>query len=262
MNPLKPVRFYGSALPRPRYVEDGELSHERVDPPAPVNDSLLKWAKDANWSMGGLSFKRVRMQGKIEGRLSKLKNYAEDDDEGIPQKPKRRPRASPSKGSPEAALKKASSTSMKRKGYSGAVKGQHGKDALETPLVLKKAAAIHPLGPWGEEDGPTSRRVSPRLHASTPSIPLSPIKPLSQSSPPGAPTSNVSQSIEFPVQRRRLSRGIPDEDTDSEVNWEEFSRLRNKPLRRSSRVTSVRRSFKDFTVSVASDSDHEETPHS
>jgi hypothetical protein len=34
---------------------------DRVDPPAPVNDTLLSWAHEAHWSMGGLSAKRLRL---------------------------------------------------------------------------------------------------------------------------------------------------------------------------------------------------------
>ncbi|XP_074591056.1 uncharacterized protein LOC141846931 [Curcuma longa] len=70
---LGPGRFYGSSLPRPRFFADDE----RVDPPAPVSDPLLSWANEAHWSMGGLSFSRHRLQGRIEGSIKKLRAQQE-----------------------------------------------------------------------------------------------------------------------------------------------------------------------------------------
>ncbi|XP_031253418.1 uncharacterized protein LOC116111359 [Pistacia vera] len=70
--PLGPGKFYGSSLPRPRIYTDTKFNSERVDPPVPVMDPLLSWANEAHWSMGGLSFKRLRLQGRIEGSVSKL----------------------------------------------------------------------------------------------------------------------------------------------------------------------------------------------
>ncbi|KAF9588093.1 hypothetical protein IFM89_007334 [Coptis chinensis] len=70
---LKPAKFYGSSLPRPQIYTDIKFNEERVDPPLSILDPLLDWAKDAHWSMGGLSFKRVRHQGKIEGNIKKLR---------------------------------------------------------------------------------------------------------------------------------------------------------------------------------------------
>ncbi|XP_038888811.1 uncharacterized protein LOC120078599 [Benincasa hispida] len=71
--PLGPGKFYGSSLPRPRYYTDVKLNDERVDPPTPVLDPLLSWANEAHWSMGGLSFNRLRLQGRIEGNVHKLR---------------------------------------------------------------------------------------------------------------------------------------------------------------------------------------------
>jgi len=68
---LGPGRFYGSGLPRPRVFPG-----DRVDPPAPVTDALLCWAREAHWSMGGLAAKRLRMQGRIEGNLVKIRRTA------------------------------------------------------------------------------------------------------------------------------------------------------------------------------------------
>ncbi|KAF7046118.1 hypothetical protein CFC21_055167 [Triticum aestivum] len=71
---LGPGRFYGGGLPRPRVFPG-----DRVDPPAPVTDALLCWARDAHWSMGGLAAKRLRLQGRIEGNLVKLRRAASRD---------------------------------------------------------------------------------------------------------------------------------------------------------------------------------------
>ncbi|GFS41137.1 hypothetical protein Acr_00g0072630 [Actinidia rufa] len=75
--PLGPGKFYGSSLPRPRIYTDVKLNDFRVDTPAPVLDSLMSWANEAHWSMGGLSFKRLRLQGRIEGSVTKLRRQQE-----------------------------------------------------------------------------------------------------------------------------------------------------------------------------------------
>lgn len=77
MLPLGPGKFYGSSLPRPRIYTETKLNPERVDPPVPVMDSFLSWANEAHWSMGGLSFKRLRLQGRIEGSVSRLRQERE-----------------------------------------------------------------------------------------------------------------------------------------------------------------------------------------
>lgn len=74
---LGPGKFYGSSLPRPRFYTDIKFNDTRVDPPVPVNDPLLSWAEEAHWSMGGLSHQRLRMQGKIEGNVQKLRKEKE-----------------------------------------------------------------------------------------------------------------------------------------------------------------------------------------
>ncbi|XP_055807745.1 uncharacterized protein LOC129876355 [Solanum dulcamara] len=68
---LGPGKFYGSSLPRPRFYENP--NGERVDPPVSVLDPFMSWAEEAHWSMGGLSFKRLRLQGRIEGNIKKLR---------------------------------------------------------------------------------------------------------------------------------------------------------------------------------------------
>ncbi|KAH6780599.1 hypothetical protein C2S52_011836 [Perilla frutescens var. hirtella] len=74
---LGPGKFYGSSLPRPRFYTDVKFNDERVDPPPPVTDPFMAWAQDAHWSMGGLSFKRHRLQGRIEGNVEKLRAQRE-----------------------------------------------------------------------------------------------------------------------------------------------------------------------------------------
>ncbi|KAG9456916.1 hypothetical protein H6P81_001424 [Aristolochia fimbriata] len=78
--PLGLGKFYGSSLPRPRFYSDVKLNEERVDPPLPVMEPFLSWAREAHWSMGGLNFKRVRLQGKIEGNISKLRKISDKAD--------------------------------------------------------------------------------------------------------------------------------------------------------------------------------------
>ncbi|KAL5981778.1 hypothetical protein ACLOJK_015842 [Asimina triloba] len=91
---VKPGRFYGSSLPRPRIYTDVKLNKERVDPPMSVLEPFLSWANDAHWSMGGLSFKRHRLQGRIEGRIQKLRD-AMDDHREEPKRKKAKTAPSP-----------------------------------------------------------------------------------------------------------------------------------------------------------------------
>ncbi|XP_054790607.1 uncharacterized protein LOC129296035 [Prosopis cineraria] len=70
---LGPGKFYGTSLPRPRIYNDVKFNDHRVDPPVPVADPFMSWANEAHWSMGGLSLKRLRLQGKIEGNVNKLR---------------------------------------------------------------------------------------------------------------------------------------------------------------------------------------------
>ncbi|XP_058780027.1 uncharacterized protein LOC131653767 [Vicia villosa] len=76
--PSKPVRFYGSSLPRPRIHVNSDGS-DRVDPPLSVTEPLMSWAQEAHWSIGGLSFKRLRLMGKIEGNVEKLRTQREKE---------------------------------------------------------------------------------------------------------------------------------------------------------------------------------------
>ncbi|WVZ14712.1 hypothetical protein V8G54_012278 [Vigna mungo] len=74
---LGPGKFYGTSLPRPRIYTDVKFNDHRVEPPVPVTDPLMSWAEEAHWSMGGLSFKRLRLQGKIEGNVQRLRSQRE-----------------------------------------------------------------------------------------------------------------------------------------------------------------------------------------
>ncbi|KAH7365764.1 hypothetical protein KP509_18G044500 [Ceratopteris richardii] len=88
--PLKLTQFYGHSVPRPRIYSDVKLNDHRVDPPVSVNDALLCWASEAHWSMGGLSLKRSRAQGRVEGSVRKLREFEEDEDDASPVKSAKR----------------------------------------------------------------------------------------------------------------------------------------------------------------------------
>ncbi|CAH8314540.1 unnamed protein product [Eruca vesicaria subsp. sativa] len=75
---IRPVEFYGNALPRPRFFDNPKFNSHRVDPPLSVLDPLLSWAREAHWSMGGLNFTRLRLQGRIEGNVDKLRAQLEN----------------------------------------------------------------------------------------------------------------------------------------------------------------------------------------
>ncbi|CAN7014861.1 hypothetical protein IGI04_013340 [Brassica rapa subsp. trilocularis] len=81
---IRPVEFYGNALPRPRFFANPQFNSHRVDPP------LLSWARDAHWSTGGLNFTRLRLQGRIEGDVDKLRAQLEDSSPGDSEKKKKR----------------------------------------------------------------------------------------------------------------------------------------------------------------------------
>ncbi|CDY25249.1 BnaA02g22070D [Brassica napus] len=74
---IRPVEFYGNSLPRPRFFDNPKFNSHRVDPPLSVLDPLLSWAREAHWSMGGLNFTRLRLQGRIEGNVDKLRAQLE-----------------------------------------------------------------------------------------------------------------------------------------------------------------------------------------
>ncbi|CAH2077698.1 unnamed protein product [Thlaspi arvense] len=74
---IRPTEFYGNGLPRPRFFDNPQFNSHRVDPPLSVLDPLLTWARDAHWSMGGLNFTRLRLQGRIEGNVDKLRAQLE-----------------------------------------------------------------------------------------------------------------------------------------------------------------------------------------
>lgn len=49
-------------------------------------DPLLSWANEAHWSMGGLSLQRLRLQGRIEGNVNKLRLQRERVEKNSPGK--------------------------------------------------------------------------------------------------------------------------------------------------------------------------------
>ncbi|KAL7175476.1 hypothetical protein ACSBR2_029135 [Camellia fascicularis] len=53
-----------SSPPRPQIYTDIKFNGERVVPPSSVTDPLMAWAK----SVGGLEFKCLHLQGRIEGK--------------------------------------------------------------------------------------------------------------------------------------------------------------------------------------------------
>ncbi|XP_057950995.1 uncharacterized protein LOC131145827 [Malania oleifera] len=75
---LAPGKFYSGRLPRPRLYDDVKLNGHRVDLPLSVLDPLVSWAHQAHWSMGGLSFTRHRLHGRIEGCIKKLRAQSEE----------------------------------------------------------------------------------------------------------------------------------------------------------------------------------------
>ncbi|CAA7050156.1 unnamed protein product [Microthlaspi erraticum] len=74
---IRPVEFYGNGLPRPYVFDSPQFNSHRVDPPLSALDPLLSWARDAHWTMGGLNFTRLRLQGRIEGNCNKLRAQLE-----------------------------------------------------------------------------------------------------------------------------------------------------------------------------------------
>ncbi|KAL1203162.1 hypothetical protein V5N11_015397 [Cardamine amara subsp. amara] len=107
---IRPAEFYGNALPRPRFFDNPQFNSCRVDPPLSVLDPLLSWAKDAHWSMGGLNFTRLRLQGRIEGNVNKLRAQLEKStpvklESGISDKKKKKKKKKKRSGfeSPPAA---------------------------------------------------------------------------------------------------------------------------------------------------------------
>ncbi|CAF2029249.1 uncharacterized protein LOC106376251 [Brassica napus] len=96
---IRPVEFYGNALPRPRFFANPQFNSHRADP-------LLSWARDAHWSTGGLNFTRLRLQGRIEGNVEKLRAQLEDSSPGDSEKKKRSGCDSPPPAAPVAVKRR------------------------------------------------------------------------------------------------------------------------------------------------------------
>ncbi|EEF32414.1 hypothetical protein RCOM_0131110 [Ricinus communis] len=60
--------FYGSSLPRPQVYIDFQFNSDRVNSLVLLKDPFFSWAR---WSMGGLSFQRLCLQGRVEGNVKK-----------------------------------------------------------------------------------------------------------------------------------------------------------------------------------------------
>ncbi|CAE6171835.1 unnamed protein product [Arabidopsis arenosa] len=108
---IRPVTFYGNGLPRPRFFDNPKFNAYRVDPPVSVLDPLLSWARDAHWSMGGLNFTRLRLQGRIEGNVNKLRAQLEKSspvklESGISEKKKKKRSGSESPPSAPIVVKR------------------------------------------------------------------------------------------------------------------------------------------------------------
>ncbi|KAE9586256.1 hypothetical protein Lal_00000928 [Lupinus albus] len=116
---LGPGKFYGNSLPRPRFYTDIKFNDHRVDPPISITDPFMSWAEEAHWSMGGFSYKRLRLQGKIEGNANKLRSQRQQISEAQAQSPVRQARSdlvsgfdSPSPPDAPVALKRRSYMSL------------------------------------------------------------------------------------------------------------------------------------------------------
>ncbi|MCO5563077.1 hypothetical protein L7F22_016713 [Adiantum nelumboides] len=159
--PLKLTQFYGHRVPRPRIYPEVKFNDQRVDPPPSVNEALLSWASEAHWSMGGLSFTRLRSQGKMEGNVRKLRAFLEeesDEEDGGLAKALGKKAGTGT----DTAAEKVKSTS--RKEISRPVnKGAHGKEELReaTPAgkVTHVKEAKKPVGASGNLDTPTRKEA-------------------------------------------------------------------------------------------------------
>ncbi|KAE8730332.1 Glycosyl hydrolase superfamily protein [Hibiscus syriacus] len=157
--PLGPGKFYGSSLPRPRIYTETRFNSERVDPPVPVLDPLLSWANEAHWSMGGLSFKRLRLQGRIEGNVKRLKAQREKllnekDDDPIVMKNNRDASMSP----PPAPM------AIKRKRFFDLIDDDDVESESESDemVVKREAKRASRKGPIAEEVNAESEVVKKR----------------------------------------------------------------------------------------------------
>lgn len=130
---IQPCKFYGSSLPRPRIYTNPQFNDERIDPPLSVADPLLSWAKEAHWSMGGLSVNRLRLQGRIEGNINKLRIQREK-------------------------LEKKKSPKAKKR--SGRVQKRVGSESQPpAPVAVKRRRLLDLNGEDDEIDGEVEKRV-------------------------------------------------------------------------------------------------------
>ncbi|XP_028189805.1 uncharacterized protein LOC114376086 [Glycine soja] len=139
---LGPGKFYGTSLPRPRIYTDVKFNDHRVDPPVPVNDPLMSWAEEAHWSMGGLSFKRLRLQGKIEGNVERLRSQREKIQARSPSPPARSDlRRSKRAASP---LTPPAPVMTKRRRYMDLIQEEEKEEEQE--VVVRRSRLVKKLG--------------------------------------------------------------------------------------------------------------------
>ncbi|OIW21513.1 hypothetical protein TanjilG_05491 [Lupinus angustifolius] len=127
---LGPGKFYGNSLPRPRFYTDVKFNDHRVDPPISISDPFMSWAEEAHWSMGGSSYKRLRLQGKIEGNANKLRSQLEHISEAQAQSPVQPARSDlvsefDSPSPPDAPV------AVKRRSYMSLIENEKEEDEVE-----------------------------------------------------------------------------------------------------------------------------------
>ncbi|KAK7290896.1 hypothetical protein RIF29_05665 [Crotalaria pallida] len=163
---LGPGKFYGKSLPRPRIYTDVKFNDHRVDPPIPVTDPFMSWAEEAHWSMGGLSFTRLRFQGKIEGNVNKLRSQLEKVNKvkarAQSQSPVARPDRVGSKRAAAAAFASSPSSSSspsppaapvaaKRRRLTSLIEEEKKKDEEESHVVTRGVQRRRLVKKLGEE---------------------------------------------------------------------------------------------------------------
>lgn len=179
--PLKLTQFYGHSVPRPRIYTDVKLSEKRVDPPPSVNEALLLWAADAHWSMGGLCFKRLRAQGKLEGSVRRLRaQLEEEEDHGGADKTKTvtRKKVGESDGVPEKRKRdeeaiEATPVKKLRKREIDGNDGEEDSPGFVPATLEKKKSKVNSIAPQVVSASKQKKKVAP---SSTPaSLPETPI---------------------------------------------------------------------------------------
>ncbi|KAJ7538378.1 hypothetical protein O6H91_11G045700 [Diphasiastrum complanatum] len=201
---LKPGRFYGKSLPRPHIYTDIKFSSQRVDPPPSINDALIRWAGDAHWSMGGLSFKRSRMQGKIEGRIDRIRAEAEHD-------------MGKAGASPQKDQKRSPRRTKKTFGFEA-----------QAISYTKSRSPIDRLFLADEEARQAAKNLSPKVKSAD--------RLKHRISKSGKLQGEASKDAKVPAKRPVKRALLVEDDTDSDDGLEDFLNEIGRPLRRSGRL--------------------------